>query len=192
FRAHRREQKRGSDEAPSSGETRPRTRNSIDCRDGKTAAESSIRTKELLYLRSSRRTARRRLEDKRTRRGGRRRAPGAALRTSAFRIGRVRGEAARLVRRPTTNKRVECKFRSRHRSAHGADLPRPAWSQRTGAEMNPLEILQLARADLACYAVAQWPGFELAAHHRLLVEMLEAVERGEIRRLLVAMPPRHG
>src|SRR5437762_5909291 len=58
--------------------------------------------------------------------------------------------------------------------------------------MNPLEILQLARADLACYAVAQWPGFELAAHHRLLVEMLEAVERGEIRRLLVAMPPRHG
>ena len=52
--------------------------------------------------------------------------------------------------------------------------------------MNPLEILQLARADLACYAVAQWPGFELAAHHRLLVEMLEAVERGEIRRLLVA------
>ena len=58
--------------------------------------------------------------------------------------------------------------------------------------MNPLEILQLARADLACYAVAQWPGFELAAHHRLLVEMLEAVERGQVRRLLVAMPPRHG
>ena len=58
--------------------------------------------------------------------------------------------------------------------------------------MNPLEILQLARGDLACYAIAQWPGFELAAHHRLLVDMLEAVERGEIRRLLVAMPPRHG
>lgn len=28
--------------------------------------------------------------------------------------------------------------------------------------MNPLEMLQLARADPACYAVAQWPGFELA------------------------------
>ena len=40
--------------------------------------------------------------------------------------------------------------------------------------MNPLEILQLARADLACYAVAQWPGFELAAHHRLLVKLEDA------------------
>lgn len=30
---------------------------------------------------------------------------------------------------------------------------------------------------------------QLAAHHRLLVEKLEAVERGEIRRLMVFMPP---
>lgn len=32
-------------------------------------------------------------------------------------------------------------------------------------------------------------GFELAAHHRLLTEALEKVERGEIRRLMVNMPP---
>ncbi len=40
------------------------------------------------------------------------------------------------------------------------------------------EILKLAREDLACYAHAVWPEFELARHHRLLVEKLESVERG--------------
>ena len=53
-------------------------------------------------------------------------------------------------------------------------------------------VLALARADLACYSIAQWPPFELAAHHRLIVEKLEAVERGEIQRLMIFMPPRHG
>lgn len=53
-------------------------------------------------------------------------------------------------------------------------------------------VLALARADLACYSIAQWPPFELAAHHRIIVEKLEAVERGEIRRLMIFMPPRHG
>jgi len=32
-------------------------------------------------------------------------------------------------------------------------------------------------------------GLEPAAHHRLLISKLEAVERGECRRLLVMMPP---
>jgi hypothetical protein len=40
--------------------------------------------------------------------------------------------------------------------------------------------------------MAQWPPFELAAHHRVVVDKLEAVERGEIRRLMIFMPPRHG
>jgi predicted phage terminase large subunit-like protein len=55
-----------------------------------------------------------------------------------------------------------------------------------------IEVLELARQDLACYAMAQWPGFELAPHHRLIVTKLEAVEREEIRRLMIFMPPRHG
>jgi predicted phage terminase large subunit-like protein len=54
------------------------------------------------------------------------------------------------------------------------------------------EILRLIRDDLACYAVAMWPGFELAAYHQLIVERLEAVERGEIARLMISLPPRHG
>ncbi|OUJ08216.1 terminase large subunit domain-containing protein, partial [Acetobacter sp. DsW_059] len=32
----------------------------------------------------------------------------------------------------------------------------------------------------------------VGAHHRLLCEKLDAVERGEIKRLMVFMPPRHG
>lgn len=58
--------------------------------------------------------------------------------------------------------------------------------------MRPTDVLQLARADLACYAVAQWPAFELALHHRLIVDKLEGVERGELRRLMIFLPPRHG
>jgi hypothetical protein len=54
------------------------------------------------------------------------------------------------------------------------------------------EILPLARNDLACYAVVMWRGFELAAHHQLIVDRLEGVERGEIARLMISLPPRHG
>ena len=54
------------------------------------------------------------------------------------------------------------------------------------------EILRLAHDDLACYAVAMWPEFDLAAHHELIVDRLEGVERGEIARLMISLPPRHG
>ena len=58
--------------------------------------------------------------------------------------------------------------------------------------MNPTEVLALAREYLACYATAQWRQFELARHHSLIVDKLEALERGKIRRLMILMPPRHG
>jgi predicted phage terminase large subunit-like protein len=54
------------------------------------------------------------------------------------------------------------------------------------------QILALARGDLACYATALWPQFSLAPHHNLIISKLEAVERGEIPRLMVFLPPRHG
>jgi predicted phage terminase large subunit-like protein len=37
-----------------------------------------------------------------------------------------------------------------------------------------------------------FPPFELARHLSVLIERLESVERGELRRLFVTMPPRHG
>jgi hypothetical protein len=54
------------------------------------------------------------------------------------------------------------------------------------------QILALAGGDLACYAAALWPLFSLAPHHKLIISKLEAVERGEIPRLMIFMPPRHG
>jgi hypothetical protein len=54
------------------------------------------------------------------------------------------------------------------------------------------EILGLAANDLACYAVATHSNFELAHHTRAIIDKLEAVERGAIKRLMIFLPPRHG
>lgn len=49
-----------------------------------------------------------------------------------------------------------------------------------------------AFSRLIAYAAYQWPGYADAAHHRLIARKLEAVERGEITRLMMFLPPRHG
>lgn len=49
-----------------------------------------------------------------------------------------------------------------------------------------------AFSRLVSYAAYQWPGYTDAPHHRLIARHLEAVERGEITRLMITMPPRHG
>lgn len=49
-----------------------------------------------------------------------------------------------------------------------------------------------AYSRLISYAAYQWPGYRDAAHHRLIARHLEAVERGDIKRLMITMPPRHG
>jgi predicted phage terminase large subunit-like protein len=52
--------------------------------------------------------------------------------------------------------------------------------------------IALAGSDLACFSAIAWPRFELAHHHRLIIDNLEAIERGQIDRLMIFMPPRHG
>lgn len=49
-----------------------------------------------------------------------------------------------------------------------------------------------AFSSLAAYAVYQWQGYRLAPHHLEIIAALEAVERGDIKRLVISMPPRHG
>lgn len=49
-----------------------------------------------------------------------------------------------------------------------------------------------AFSRLIAYAAYQWPGYRDAPHHRLIARKLEQVERGEITRLMITMPPRHG
>jgi predicted phage terminase large subunit-like protein len=54
------------------------------------------------------------------------------------------------------------------------------------------DLLGLARRDLACYAIAMFQRLELPNHLRVLLGLLEEVERGDLKRLMVCMPPRHG
>jgi predicted phage terminase large subunit-like protein len=61
----------------------------------------------------------------------------------------------------------------------------------SAAESN-LAAASMARANLLAYAIGQWPEYAPAAHHRLLASRLEAIERGELTRLMVFMPPQHG
>jgi len=63
---------------------------------------------------------------------------------------------------------------------------------RQTSESAAAEMLATARADLACYALAHFPQFELPAFLELVVSKLEAVERGDVKRLIISMPPRHG
>lgn len=56
------------------------------------------------------------------------------------------------------------------------------------------ELLQRRRARAGLLDFTQYtnPAYASAPHHRLIAEKLEAVERGEIKRLMICMPPRHG
>lgn len=56
------------------------------------------------------------------------------------------------------------------------------------------ELLQRrqARSGLLAFATYTNPGYVAAPHHRLIAEKLEAVAAGEIKRLMICMPPRHG
>lgn len=63
-------------------------------------------------------------------------------------------------------------------------------SQREAA--SELLARRKARAGLLAFTQYTNPAYEAAPHHRLIAEKLEAVERGEIKRLMIAMPPRHG
>jgi predicted phage terminase large subunit-like protein len=55
-----------------------------------------------------------------------------------------------------------------------------------------LQAEDYAFSRLVSYAAYQWPGYKLGRHHLLIARHLEMVERGEITRLMITMPPRHG
>ena len=55
-----------------------------------------------------------------------------------------------------------------------------------------LLIQDEARDSLLIYTCYMMPNFSIQPHHRLIAEKLEEIERGDIRRLIVTMPPRFG
>jgi predicted phage terminase large subunit-like protein len=68
----------------------------------------------------------------------------------------------------------------------------------TAVERRRMELLErrrailVARQSFADFIRMVRPGHELPPHLLQLIEALERVERGECRRLLISMPPRHG
>lgn len=69
------------------------------------------------------------------------------------------------------------------------DALRPEFSPEAAAE---LLRRKAARDQLLAFAAYQMPDYVAAPHHRIIADRLEKVERGEITRLMISMPPRHG
>lgn len=53
-------------------------------------------------------------------------------------------------------------------------------------------VSRFGQESLLAYCIAQNEKFETPRHIELIAEKLEAVERGEVKRLAIFMPPRHG
>src|ERR1700689_842451 len=75
----------------------------------------------------------------------------------------------------------------RWRSASAVSTPHG-----TRSKMSSRDALALARDYLRAYAAALDSRFELARHHKLLIQQLERVESRLSDRLMIFMPPRHG
>lgn len=54
------------------------------------------------------------------------------------------------------------------------------------------KAIEAARSDLLAYCLLMNPHFIVGPHHRLIADKLNAVNRGEIDRLMIFMPPRSG
>jgi predicted phage terminase large subunit-like protein len=53
-------------------------------------------------------------------------------------------------------------------------------------------LLSMARRTLIDYCIVMQPDYDPSWHHEVIAQKLEKVEKGEITRLMLFMPPRHG
>src|SRR3990167_8504679 len=51
---------------------------------------------------------------------------------------------------------------------------------------------ELARRRLFDFILYNFPNYQANWHHRKIIEALQKIERGEIKRLMILVPPRHG
>ena len=73
--------------------------------------------------------------------------------------------------------------------------PLTTWDQQDESHLRRLLLehrARRARADLIEYVKHTTPQYKVYAFHRQVADALMAVERGEIRRLMISAPPRHG
>jgi len=54
-----------------------------------------------------------------------------------------------------------------------------------------LKVAQESRSSYLTFVKKVWPEFIQGSHHKIIAKKLEAVSRGELKRLIVNMPPRH-
>ena len=54
-----------------------------------------------------------------------------------------------------------------------------------------LDKQEAAQKDFLTFVKSVWPDFIEGHHHRIYAEKLNRVARGELKRLIVNMPPRH-
>lgn len=59
-------------------------------------------------------------------------------------------------------------------------------------KMRPDALLATARSSLECFGYAVLPGFEVAPHHALIIDKVERLLRGKVKKLAIICPPRHG
>ena len=64
--------------------------------------------------------------------------------------------------------------------------------QKAVNQLNKLEKKTKIQESVLEYAKFQMPDYQTPQHIQLLADKLEAVERGETKRLAIFMPPRHG
>ena len=64
--------------------------------------------------------------------------------------------------------------------------------QKKVSDFRALLSADKARKNLMPFIEETFPNYKPAAHHRLIADKLEAVERGEIKRLMIFCPPQHG
>lgn len=73
------------------------------------------------------------------------------------------------------------------------DGVRPSQEELEQAALLERELIERAREDLLAFTLYTFDGdYEVNWHHRVLADKLDAFVRGEIKRLIITMPPRHG
>ena len=59
------------------------------------------------------------------------------------------------------------------------------------AELEEAESLENSRTDFLTFVKKMWPAFIPGKHHSIMADAFERVARGELKRLIINMPPRH-
>ena len=58
-------------------------------------------------------------------------------------------------------------------------------------ELTEMQNKEQARKEFLPFVRAMWPSFIHGRHHEIMAEAFERVARGELKRLIINMPPRH-